>query len=727
MQGDIFNHKKARGIAILGLLFQFFLFTVPLTIYALYSGGFGQPVADHAAVTAAAYSGIGSLVWVTLIFLFDWHRRERQEAMEAERLADDPAASAFESGGDELRVAARRLAGIQRFGLPIMSLIVGASLVITGVVRLRVSQDLVDPGLFRPTAERGFAIAVGLGVAFIGFVFARFVSGMAKQKVWAALRAGASFAAGSALLAIGIVVGHFVDIAGGPDTVLRYLQVAYPIFMIVMGAEVFLNFVATLYVPRKAGEDPRPAFDSRILAYLAAPDQIAQNIGDALNYQFGIEISRTWFYQLIRRWWPALIALVVLVMWSMTSLVVIEPHQRAVLLTFGKPAEETLEPGVHFKWPYPISEVYIPEAEVTLTRTVKDERGRDTVILETVEAKTATGVRMFNLGTNAPDADAKAILWTNQHTAEEFYNIVQPSSVRERRAEATADSSSELDVSLVAIEATVHWAVDDVYKFDTISVPESRDRYLQVLGQRMLLQHLASKPIDDVLGGARTELPAEIRERLISKYGNLGPTGEGAGVEVIRVGTGSVHPPRDVAPTFERVVEARQQFEARLADANRDKIRILTEVAPPVPMPDGTTITAEDIVDMIDEIERMRRDGANETQIAAESLRVQQILERSGGEAGSELIDASAQRWARHMGERGRAALYEGQIAAYAAAPTLYMSRHYFDALRSVMADARVFLVDSELKSPTIRLQLESQERGLDVFDPEAGAEESQF
>jgi Cation/multidrug efflux pump len=125
---------------------------------------------------------------------------------------------------------------------------------------------------------------------------------------------------------------------GEPVGALDAVAHAVPIFTIIIGAETLLNVVLDVYRPRKPGEDPRPGFDSRLLGLLAAPDRIAENIGEALNYQFGVEVSRTWFYLLLKRWWPGLIAVALLVAWGMTSLVVVEPHQRAMVLTFDKPS-----------------------------------------------------------------------------------------------------------------------------------------------------------------------------------------------------------------------------------------------------------------------------------------------------------------------------------------------------------------------------------------------------
>ena len=77
---------------------------------------------------------VGVFVWLVLLLLFDQHRRERLEAMEAEALAGEGAASVFEEGAADLRLASKRLQTWYRFVLPISSILIGAALVGLGTI-----------------------------------------------------------------------------------------------------------------------------------------------------------------------------------------------------------------------------------------------------------------------------------------------------------------------------------------------------------------------------------------------------------------------------------------------------------------------------------------------------------------------------------------------------------------------------------------------------------------
>jgi len=719
MKGDAQSFGRATVVSVLGLILQT-LSAATMGIYVAFAGG------DHAAGTAAWHLAIGVLVWVPLILLFDLQRRERREAIEIERMAQEETTGVFESA--EQPRTARALETFRKYALPGVSLLVGACLLGLGILRFG---GVPDSETFADTEtlHKGWAIAVGLAIAVVGFVFARFVSGMATQRIWSALRAGASYAVGSALLGLAIAVTQFIDSSAGRMIALEWVSHAVPIFSIVLGAETLLNVVLDVYRPRKPGEDPRPGFDSRLLGLLAAPDRIAENIGEALNYQFGVEVSKTWFYLLLRRWWPGLVAVALLVSWGMTALVVIEPHQRAMVLMFGKPSTplvsfgerdgEEVGPGLHIVAPWPMTEVFVP---VSHTR---DAEGRH------VETRTSTGVRVLRLGTNAPEP-GRAILWTNEHTQREIFSLVQPSASRDIGGMVGGSGSGEsgdvTDLSLLAVEVPVQYAVDNVRQFAEMAQPEHRDLLLEVMGQRTLMHELSWRNVDTVLGGERTSLADELAGALNEAFTHI-PVQAGAsasvrsGGQLLHVGIANVHPPKDAARKFERVVQARQVKEALIEAATEDQIRILTEVAAPITRPDGRAVTASDIVAMIEELTSMRESGVSERAVVEQELAIQRLLEEAGGEAGAALIAASAERWAMHMGERGKAALFAGQVAGYRAAPALYMASRYFDALLETMAESRVYLTSEKLDRLRVILELQTRDTSIELFDPEAGSE----
>lgn len=700
-QGDYLTYRKAATTAITGLVIQLIL-TLTVFFYA-------RVATDATGGIASIFLLSGVLVWGVLLLVFDQHRRERIEAMEAEQLAVSgaAAASAFESSGDELRVAARRLAFMYKWVVPGTAVLLAIITIWFGFGTYRG----IESGSVNSTDHPGWALAIGIAVAVVGFVFARFISGMAKVEAWANLRAGATTSVAAALVGVVLGVGGFLDLALGIDLIINYGPHIVSIGMMAYGAEIILNLLLDIYRPRKPGELPRPAFDSRFLSLLAAPDRIAENVGDAVNYQFGIDVTSSWFYQLLSKWIIAFIAIAVGIGWLMSSLVVVEPHERGLILTNGvisKPlfsiggeqGDGDVGPGLHVKWPWPFSTYETP---------VSVGQGDE-------EVRTTTGVRVLHLASNPPSEENKPILWTENHTRAERLNIVQPErdSGNQSAADSDGGTSTVAELSLVAAEVPIHYVIRNVKLFDQFAAPGQREEVLRQVGRRVVTQYLGELALDEVLATHRTTMPEELKSRLEAAYSEFNE-GEGAGIEILFVGVNGVHPPTKVAPSFERVVSARQNRESLIEDALKAQISELADVA-------GSVELAEEISEKLQALDELRRSSGSESDEYIEAeLEVQRILERAGGEAGELILSASARRWVRHMSERGLASLLQGQQEAYLAAPELYRSKMYFDALLVAMAEARVYLTPAEIESLKVRLELQDKQAGTTVFDAERG------
>lgn len=687
MKADHLSFKRAASVSMLGIGIQIAI-TLILLLYGLYAR-------DHAAQSAAFFSLVGVGVWLVLILLFDQHRRERVEAMEAEALAGDAASSVFEEGVADLRLASKRLATWYKFVIPIASLLIGATLIALGLWRFQADRGLSRPGALPPTDARGWAIAFGLIIAFVGFVFARFVSGMAKQSIWANLRGGAAYAVGTAMIGLAIAVAQFVDVAGS-DSVRRLLLVGIPILTIALGVEVLLNFLLDLYRPRKKGVFPRPAFDSRVLAFASAPDRIARSIGEALDYQFGFGVQETWFYRLVLRSWPLLALGGVFVVWILSAFAVVSPDQRGMVLRFGRPIRENLQPGLHLKAPWPIDRVVVPEL-------VERRTSGDLQVL----GYTATGIRTLQLGTPPAEGD-KPILWTNEHVKEEVFHICQPSRTLDDQA-----TGKSQDLALVATEVPLNYAVSDPLLYDELGPPGIREDILRVVGQRAVTQYLATISIDQILGADRSALASEIQKRVQTAFDGLNTDGagqpRGAGVEILSVTIAHMHPPREVAPKFEQVVIAEQHREAKVESAGAEEVQALAGVA-------GSVAAAKKIVAELDAYDLMRNGQASEAAVAIEEVKVAALMSSAQGEAAKILAEAQAQRWRKHMGAWADAVRYRGMVASYQAAPLVYRAGLYFDVLRDSLANSRIYLIDAGVPTIHLRDELQTEKVGIGLF-----------
>jgi len=682
MRADYLTYRRATSESVRGLLLQ-----AALAIGLLLYGAFTK---DDAAITAAAFVGIGILAWLSLAIVYDQHRRERIEAIENEALASAPTAgsSVFEKQ-DEFLPAARRLAGLYKYFMPAMSILIGTLLVGIGLWRfMAVKAQIGLPDSDLVAGKEGWAMGVGGMAAGLGFLFARYTATLAKAPVYANLRAGSSFAVGAALLGLALLVAKLVG-SFGPDVLVVYLRVVFAAFMVVIGVEVFINFVLGVYRPRRAGELPRPAFDSRLLSFVAAPDRIAQSINEAINYQLGFDVTGGWFYKLVSKWALPLLVFGLLIVWGLTSIVIVQPHQRAMILRFGEPvSNEDLPPGAHFKAPWPIDTVYVPEF------FSKDKDG----VLRLTD-RTATGIRVLDLGTTPP-AIKDAILWTNDHAGEELYQFVRAS---------TFEQGGDLaDLAIVSVEVPMHYTVSDVRLFDELAPPEKRDDVLKAVARRELTYYFQRVLLDDVLGGGREQMSRDLSTRIQKAYDSLN-NGKGAGVKIVFLGIAGVHPPKDVAQAFEGPVMADQRREANLSDARAYAIGKLAEIV-------GNVALARTIIGEIDTFERMSLAKAEAAAMAEQELRIQTLIESAGGGAAKALAQARADRWVAHMKPRGMAARHEGQVALHTAAPSYYEASRYFEALRSAMSNARVYVTNDDIPVLRVEPDLKDKTVGVDVF-----------
>ncbi|HAC09661.1 MAG TPA: hypothetical protein DCG14_08415, partial [Phycisphaerales bacterium] len=358
MRTDHLAYQQATRVAGMGFMLQAAIGLIMLVYGFIFN--------DSAFQVASEPILVGTLVWIALVVVFHQHRLERLEALERDDLASargEDAAGIFEEG--ETDVAARRLRLMHVWLMPIASLLVAGLLVLFGLRTIAWFDWQTNPELdvasFSPGPHPGWQLAITLALALFAFIFSRFVAGMAARPAWANLRGGAGHMVGNALVLLSVAVGIAFQFFEN-DGVLEGITWGLAIYMLLIAAEIVLNFVLNLYRPRRPGETPRPAFDSRILSLFAAPDSIVRSINEAVNYQFGFDITSSWGYQLLLRSFAWLLAFGLVVLIALSSVVVVEPGQQAVRLRGGRIVGSVYEGSTMFKLPWPLETVEVIDA-----------------------------------------------------------------------------------------------------------------------------------------------------------------------------------------------------------------------------------------------------------------------------------------------------------------------------------------------------------------------------
>ncbi|MEC8321453.1 MAG: hypothetical protein VX012_08585, partial [Planctomycetota bacterium] len=354
MRTDHLAYQQATRVAGFGLLLQLAIGLVMLV--------YGVVFSDSSFTIASMPILCGLVVWASLVVIFHQHRLERLEALERDELAadrgGDDATGIFAEGGTD--VAARRLRLMHTWLMPGASLLLAGLLITMGWWTLAWFASLDDTDRqvvpFTEGPNRGWQLSITLGLALVAFIFSRFVAGMAARPAWSNLRGGAGHMVGNALVLFAVAVGIAFGFFDNP-TVLEGISYGLGIYMLLVAAEILLNFVLNLYRPRRPGETPRPAFDSRVLSLFAAPDSIVRSINEAVNYQFGFDITSSWGYQLLLRSFAWLLVFAFVILVGLSSIVVVEPGEQAVRLRGGRIVGEVQQGSLFFKLPWPLETV----------------------------------------------------------------------------------------------------------------------------------------------------------------------------------------------------------------------------------------------------------------------------------------------------------------------------------------------------------------------------------
>ena len=628
------------------------------------------------AVTAAAYYALSGVpVWICLWIIHRLHKLERARALESGPEGErDESGGAIGSGGvpGGLASARRALWSAYRFAFPLASLVTGTYLAGSGVYLLwfRLPRGRFVFGDL--SADPLVCLALTAGLAFVGFIAGRYLAGLARVREWQLLQAGASYLMGSTLLtsaiAVGFALAHFEFVSP-----LRYLAKIIPVLSLAVGAEIALFFLLGFYRPRRPGEIPRPAFNSRLLGLLSNPEGIGKTVADTINYQFGFEVSRSWLLQLLARAaWP-LIGLSAGSLLLLSCLVIVEPHQQALVTRFGRVLREPLGPGIHPKAPWPI---------------------------DSAELYDVARVRKIHVGSHKPaepggeilKADVP-VLWSNIHgVAPEQLLIVAPprdllaSQAREGASTGARTASGRAGVrsrapsiSLVGGDIFVEFRISDLLGYVTHEAdPERRFRQIaEMEASRELYQF----DVDTLMAEGRMAASAALRERIQKAADRAG-----LGIEVMLVGFAGVHPPQEVADAFHETVAAEQERETAIQDARRFAITLLAEAA-------GTVEYAGRLAGGIEQLERLVGAGAKASAVTRQEEVIERLLREAGGIVAEKVALARGYRWWKENSERGKAQRFERQIITMRTAPLVYRVSYYLGVLERGLADARKYIL----------------------------------
>ncbi len=658
--------KRLELTALLGLALQA-AFLLACLALAGYSG-------SRAARAEVWHMAPGLLIWFLVLVHGRQRRLARQEREERERLKETRLSEEiFEETELDITRASTGLLIFERYFVPFFSVLFSGMLVFFAY---RLFTSILGETW---TLKRDTASAVGIGmvfIAFFGFLIGKYAAGLAQNRGYRLLRAGASYILGNVLSALLIAVAmamHYFGVTWGETVVAHVI----PVLMALVGVEVLLNLILDIYRPRVEGQEVRPPYDSRLLGLFAEPQGVLRTVAATLDYQFGFQVSETWFYRFMERAILPLLLVWLASLWLLTTLVVVEPDEIVFIETFGVPRVTTEDAarglkatvygaGFYLKAPWPISVArHVPAYQVHGMAVGKILEPMSTIPL----------IRVMK--------DPDIILWRELHIppTEGFEASFLVPSTADLSADplgegATAEGQAARRaprVNLARLEAVVYWRVkqdgqgridEDAafkYQYHHADVP----RHLEKLAYRELCHVAASQDFLKWIAEERRETAERLTRELKRSVAEAD-----LGVEVLECSIPAIHPPAEVARPYEAVVTALEMRETLIHEGEQNKVRIVQEAL----------------------------------------ARKEELLAMASGYAYTLTNTAQAET-----------ELFLAQLDAQRKAPLVYAYRTYFDTLEEALENQRLFVVPvsaSEVQIIDLEEKLKTQLlEGLEVLE----------
>jgi regulator of protease activity HflC (stomatin/prohibitin superfamily) len=650
------SSKRAEHIALLSLILSVIFFGIAFFI-GRWSGFFAISAVSWLILAAA-------LIWLILTIQFHQRALAEQEKLDMMQLAKTEQTPRIFQAGDEratlFAVAQRRLQILEKWFIPIFAALIAAYQAAIGLYLLNSIRAQRDVELKEPLLCAVFMT----GIAFVSFLLSRYATGMSAQFQWKPLRAGGSYLLGIAVLCFALAIGLALVPLDFPIW-LDIVGWAVLILLVVLGVETALNVVLDIYRPRLKDQYSRAAFDSRLLGLINEPSEIFRTAASAIDYQFGFQVSQTWFYKLLEKAIVPLVLFGAITLYLLSCVVVLAPDEEAIIERFGSPVDRAgqvrhIGPGLSFKWPWPI---------------------------DAVQKRATKRISEISVGF-VPKPEQKGekvgygpLLWGKTHYEKEYELLVA--------SEQTGSVSAEgaVPVSLVMAAVPVQYRIKDLYSF--IYNHNEPEKLLESICYRELTKFAASAKIEvdsdadlehSLLGAGRTEAKRALTQNVQTAADNAG-----LGVEIVFLGLQGIHPPPAVAADYQKVVGAVQQKEALILEAQAARNKSLGTLV-------GSTEDAGNLCKLAAEYEQAQRQNKSE-EIVKLGKDLDSAFARAKGGIFSMLREAQSYAFEKATLAKATGERFSSQIKAYQAAKEIYIREQRLMALERALPKVRKFVV----------------------------------
>jgi regulator of protease activity HflC (stomatin/prohibitin superfamily) len=491
-------------------------------------------VSTAAGAMGTVLISFGLLVSLLSYFHMGLAEREQFERMELEEMSKSRGSqSLFATAGADTFPAKRSRELFERYFVPVFT---GWLFILQAAATYWPWEKLAAlPPLVAEHATLAMSL-IGLS-GLVLFLLGKYSTGLARripdQRL---LRPSAAYMLLSAYVCFAVTATLAAVLAGFP----RADLIVARLLCVVCGfaaIETLLGLILEVYRVRVRGRDSRLLYESRLVGMLGQPEAIITTAAQALDYQFGFNVSETWFYRFLRSalGWLLLSQFAILIL--STCFVIIKTGDQALLERFGRPLGQdgVIGPGLHVKLPWPIDQVKVFHTEQ---------------------------IQRFIVGADPETSDT--IAWATPHAKEDNFLIASRDLNPELETNQATEAKSP-PVNLLSVSIPVQYQITNLATWAYVN--QDPDALLHGISLRAVGQYLASADMDSLMSSGRAAAAQALRENIQAEADALN-----LGVRIVFLGLEDVHPPVKVAKVFEQVVGESELREARVLDAQADAI-----------------------------------------------------------------------------------------------------------------------------------------------------------
>ncbi|MBD3422369.1 MAG: hypothetical protein GF398_19825 [Chitinivibrionales bacterium] len=518
------------------------------------------------------------------------------------------------------------------------------------------------------TTNVSFQLSLFALFAFGTFVMSEYLLKQTISRQHSISRAGAlyarfcSFVFGLLLANSALQLAHGVSI----DKYVYFIILAVNFSI---AAEIVLMRIARYFTGSRKRSDSRSIVNFYFVESLVYPHKLRILLKEMLNGLIGYDVVHTSPVALLKNVALPAATASFLFMLAMTCFSFVQPNEQAILIRNGRNHGKSLEPGMHLKLPWPFDEM---------------------------KAYNVTEIQRLHIGSHQPidtsdDVYIKGvpILWTNEHgvNMDELLIISAPEMLMRQARESGGkfDASKEQapSISLAGADIIVEYVIKDLIAY--VGSSRQPEVLFKKLAEAEASRILHRYDIDQLLCDARFEISAELFEKIAAAAHKAD-----LGVGVLYVGIAAVHPPIDVAASFEESITARQERHTTIQQARQRAARLQIETV-------GSQDNFDSLVALINSVE---------SPDAFENDNIEAFLRKCGGEISRSMTSAYAYRWVRENVEQAKAERFLKEAILHQTSPQRYKYERYFAIFEKGLAEARKMVLTGDKSDVLIRMNM---------------------